>query len=113
MLNRCSDGKYQDDPKKYHIEYFFKFMIKILLASLEDITVFKKRSDAYTLLSESARKVLICFKEHPEIRLSTEEILQMTDLPRRTITYSLSTLTKEHFIQKYGRGAGTRYQLIF
>ena len=34
-------------------------------------------------------------------------------LPRRTIQYSLNLLTKKGFLQKTGKGAGSRYQLIF
>lgn len=113
VLNRCSDGKYRREPKKYHIEYFLRFMIKILKASLEDIKIYKERCDALQLLSESSRIVLTCFKEHPEIRLSAQQIHEETKLPKRTITYCLSILNKEHFIQKYGQGAGVRYQLIF
>ncbi len=113
VLNRCSDGKYRRDPKKYHTEYFLRFMIKVLNASLADITIYKERCDAHQLLSESSRTVLACFKEHPEIRLSAQKIHEETKLPKRTITHCLSILNKERFIQKYGQGAGVRYQLIF
>jgi Fic family protein len=112
-LNRCSNGKYRNDPTKYHIEYFLQFIIKILTSSLEDIEVYKKRFDAHQMLSESASVVLACFKEHPEVRLSRQQISEITNLPSRTISYSLGTLVKERFIQKYGQGAGVRYQLIF
>ncbi|HLB42705.1 MAG TPA: Fic family protein [Gammaproteobacteria bacterium] len=113
VLNRCSEGKYQRDPKNYHIEYFLQFMIKTLFHALGDIEIYKKRFDAYQLLSESARKILACFKEHPEIRLSRQQLVKMTRLPMRTVTYSLATLSKKQFVQKYGQGAGVRYQLIF
>lgn len=113
VLNRCSNGKFKQDPKKYHIEYFLYFMIKVLNGALEDIEIYKKRYDAYQLLSESARSVFACFKEHPEIRLSRQQLTEMTKLPDRTVTHSLSLLTKEKFIQRYGQGAGVRYQLIF
>lgn len=113
VLNRCSEGKYRSDPKKYHIRYFLQFMVKVLKASLGDIEVYKERFDTYQLLSESARTVLASFREHPEIRLSNQQLVEMTGLPKRTITYSLSSLTQGQFIQKYGQGAGVRYQLIF
>lgn len=113
VLNRCSDGKYKRDERKYHIEYFLQFMIKVMHDSLDDIEIYKKRFDAYQLLSGSTRSIFACFKEHPEIRLSRQELVAMTKLPERTVTRSLSILVKERFIQKYGQGAGVRYQLIF
>lgn len=113
VLNRCSNGKYKRDEKKYKIEYFLQFMIKVLHDSLKDIEIYKKRFDAYQLLSESTRNVFACFKEHPEIRLSRQELVEMTELPERTVTRSLGILSKEKFIQKYGQGAGVRYQLLF
>ena len=88
-------------------------MIKVLHDSLKDIEVYKRRFDTYQLLSESTMRIFACFKEHPEIRLSRQELVAMTSLPERTVTRSLSLLVKEKFIQKYGQGAGVRYQLIF
>ncbi|MBL4818516.1 MAG: hypothetical protein JKY15_04705 [Deltaproteobacteria bacterium] len=64
-------------------------------------------------LSESATTVLACFREFPEIRLTTAIIAKETQLPRRTIVYALSQLVSFNLIQKYGQGAGVRYQLIF
>lgn len=113
VLNRCSDGKYKHDAKKYKIEYFLQFMIKVLQDSLNDIEIYKKRFDAYQLLSESSSIILGCFKEHPEIRLTRQELAMMTNIPERTVTRSLGILVKENFIQKYGQGSGVRYQLIF
>lgn len=113
VLNRCSDGKYRHNPKKFHIEYFLQFMIKVLHAALGDIEIYKARYDAYQLLSESAQQVLTAFKEHPEIRLTRRDVVAMTKLPMRTVTRALATLSVEHFIQRYGKGAGIRYQLIF
>lgn len=113
VLNRCSDGKYKNDEKKYKIEYFLQFMIKVLQDALSDIEIYKIRFDAYQLLSESARNILANFKEHPEVRLSRQQLAAMTSLPARTVTHSLGILVKEKFIQKYGQGAGVRYQLIF
>lgn len=113
VLNRCSDSKYKRDERKYKIEYLLEFMIKVLHDALNDIDIYKKRFDSYRLLSESASNVLSCFKEHPEIRLSRQELVTMTRLPERTVTRSLGILVKNKFIQKYGQGAGVRYQLIF
>lgn len=113
VLHRCSNGKYQQNPTKYHIDYFLEFMIKILKGALADVGLYKKRFDAYLLLSESAKTVLTCFKGYPEVRLTKRAITEMTDLAPRTVTYSLTTLVKNKFIQKQGQGAGVRYQLIF
>jgi DNA-binding IclR family transcriptional regulator len=56
---------------------------------------------------------LNCFKSSPEKRLKVADIVDETNLPRRTVQYALKTLTKNEFIQKLGQGAGTRYQLVF
>ena len=55
--------------KKYHIEYLLQFRLKILHDSLDDVDIYKKRFDEQQLLSESARNIFVCFKEHLEIRL--------------------------------------------
>ncbi|MBI5448278.1 MAG: Fic family protein [Gammaproteobacteria bacterium] len=113
VLNRCSEGVYRHDPTHYHIEYFLQFMVKVLRASLDDIDIYKKRFEACQRLSESAHIILACFKDHPEVRLSIQQLVDITHLPRRTIGHGLSTLTKENLIQKYGQKAGVRYQLTF
>ncbi len=113
VLNRCSEGKYRRDPKQYHIEVFLQFMIKVLKESLDDIAVYQEKFLLLQQLSESAYKVLACFKEHPELRLTTLQISEMTSLPKRTISRCLSSLTEKKFIQRYGQKAGVRYQLIF
>ena len=113
VLNRCSGGIFQQDPYNYHIEHFFKFMLKVMMATLEDVQIYKEKCDRYDELSESSLKVLECFKEHPEIRLTTKQLHEFTQLPLRTISYCLSVLTNEGFIQRYGKGPATRYQLFF
>jgi Fic family protein len=57
--------------------------------------------------------VLQCFKEHPEKKLSTGEIVEFTGLPRRTAVHALNALLKETFLQRFGKGPGTVYQLTF
>ena len=57
--------------------------------------------------------MLHCFKERPENRLQRRLIIEDTGLPRTTVTDALGVLTKLGFIQRLGRGAGIRYQLIF
>lgn len=112
-LNRCSAGKFSQNPKRYDIQYFLLFMIQIVEESLNDIETYEKKHNSIQTLSPSALKVLDCFKDIPEIRLQTKEICEITRLPRRTIAHVLSTLLKAQLIQKYGKGAGVRYQLIF
>ena len=113
VLNRCSNGIYQQDPHKYHIELFLKYMIKVMRAALADIEVYKQKCDAINSLSESAQRILACFKDQPETRLTTGQLVALTGLPRRTITYILKTLVGHKFIQRYGQGRSVRYQLVF
>ena len=65
------------------------------------------------VFSKSAMSVLDCFRSLPEKRLTVAEITRETSIPRRTVQYALKVLTDKVFIQRMGRGAGTRYQLIF
>jgi len=46
-------------------------------------------------------------------RHKVSDIEKDIGIPRRTVQYTLQTLTKKQFIQKLGQKAGTRYQLIF
>lgn len=64
-------------------------------------------------LSESALLILNSFKSRPEKRLKVAELELLTNLPRRTIQYSVKTLHEQNFLQRMGQGAGVRYQLIF
>ena len=112
-LHQCSEGKFHDDPQKYKIAPLSWFFIKILRSSLSDIEVYRSRYAQLQKLSESGLAVLNCFKSSPENRLKVSDIEKDTNLPRRTVQYTLQTLTKKAFIQKLGQGAGTRYQLIF
>ena len=113
VLNRCSDGIFKQDPREYHIEYFLIFMIKMLNEALEGIGIFRQKFAAQKNLSESARLVLSCFKEHPEVRLNTKGIIEFTKLPRRTVIYSLNNLLASRLIQKTGQGPAVKYQLVF
>ena len=112
-LHQCAEGEYYEDPKKYEIAPLGWFFIKILRASLSDIEIYRSRYARLQNLSESGVTVLNCFKSSPEKRLKVSDIVKDTALPRRTVQYSLQTLTKNEIIQKLGKGAGTRYQLVF
>lgn len=113
VLNQCSDGKYRADPKQYKTEFFLKYMIKVLEGAMSDIDFYAARAKAYKKLSASAITVLTCFKDKAEEKIMTKDILEATDLPKRTITHSLKTLVEKDFIARYGQGAATYYQLIF
>lgn len=113
VLNRCSEGIFKQNPKDYKIQYFLQFMIKILKESLQGIKVLQEKFEAEKTLSESAIKVLQCFRENPEIRLTTSIIMEQIHLPRRTVIYALSSLVAASLLQKYGQGASVRYQLTF
>ena len=113
VLNQCSDGKYKSDSTQYKIELFLRYMIKILQEAIKDIDFYSKRAKAYKKLPESALKILNCFKEKAEKRIKTKELMEATNLPKRTITASLKRLVDQEFIVSYGKGAATHYQLIF
>lgn len=113
VLNACSDGKFSEDPKNYHMEYFLKFMLKMAVSAIDDIAIYREKYKASNQLSESATKILNLFKEYPEIKLTTQKIEEITRLARRTISYSLNLLTEKKLIQKYGSASTTRYQITF
>ena len=113
VLARVSDGKFHPDPEKYDIQLFLAFMVKAMDAALDSIVFYKERVDSIRSLSESATKVLQCFKGLPEQRLTPRQIREETGLPERTISRILRGLVDAGLIQRYGRGAGTRYQLVF
>jgi DNA-binding MarR family transcriptional regulator len=97
----------------YKIEYFLVFMIKMLEKSLSDVNVYRKRFDDIKNLSSAALRVLDCFKEFPEVRLNSKKICEITLLPKRTVINALNKLLQFQLIQKYGQGAGVRYQITF
>ena len=113
VLNQCSDGGYRTDPTQYKINFFLKYMIKVLEGAMSDIDFYAARAKAYKKLSASAVAVLMCFKDKAEEKIKTKDILEATDLPKRTITTSLKTLADSGFIARYGQGAATHYRLIF
>ena len=112
-LRRCSGGKFNADPTAYKYEHFLRFMIKAISRSLDDFEFYRNRYRAIIDLSPAAAKVLDCFKERPENRLQRRVIIKDTSLPRTTVTDALRILTERGFIQRLGRGAGIRYQLVF
>ena len=87
--------------------------MKIIESSLGDVTFYRQRYRQLQELSSSAIMVFDTFKANPEKRLKVGDIVRETNLPRRTVQYALRTLTNKNFLQLLGRGAGSRYQLIF
>lgn len=113
VLNKCSNGKFNLDPSSYNIKYFVDFMVKVLTKSIKKIDYYIGKYESVQALSPSAAKVLHCFREYPEIRLTTRDIITKTNLPRRTVVNSLNSLLKYNLIQRYGKGRGVRYQMTF
>ena len=113
VLHQCSDGKYQEDPKKYKFETLVLFILVVFEAALADINTYRQKFKNLKELSESAVTVLDCFKSNPEKQLKVADIEASTEIPRRTIQFALSTLTKQAFLQRLGKAAGSRYQLVF
>ena len=113
MLRRFSGGKFKADPTAYKYDHFLRFMIKVISRSLDDFEFYRNLYRSLLDLSPGAAKVLDCFKERPENRLQRRVIIEDTGLPRTTVTDALRVLTKQGFIQRLGRGAGIRYQLLF
>ena len=113
VLHQCSDGRFHADPKLYKFDNLVLFFLKIFEAALADIAVYRKKYAHLQSLSESAVTVLECFKSNPGIKLKVADIEQTTDLPRRTIQFALKSLTEKAFLNRLGKGAGSRYQLVF
>ena len=113
VLHKCSGGKFQAEPTQYKLEPLAWFFIKTMESSLADVKFYRKKYASLQKLSISALAVLNCFRSSPEKHLKVADIVEETELPRRTVQYALKTLTSQHFLQLLGRGAGSRYQLVF
>ncbi len=113
VLHQCSNGNFASDSTKYDYFPIVRFLTKVVDEALIDIEVYRTRYANFTNLSESALVVLKNFKASPERRLKVAELEKASSLPRRTIQYTLKTLTQKGFLQRLGGGAGSRYQLIF
>lgn len=113
VLHQCSGGKFDAYPDNYVFEPLAWFFSKMFESSLSDIAFYRHRYDTFQKLSTSALAVLDCFRFHPEKRLKVADLVKQTGLPRRTVQYALNTLTSRNFLQLLGRGAASRYQLVF
>ena len=76
-------------------------------------TVHADASMFLTIPSTSAHAVLNCFRARPELRLLVGDIVKSVSFPRRTVQYALKTLTEKGFLKRLGKGAASRYQMIF
>ncbi len=113
VLHQASQGEFHQDPGQYQYNPLARFFIRIIENALQDIDVYRTRYTNMQKLSESAGKILDCFKSSPEKLLKVSDIVRQTALPRRTIQYNLKAMKEMGFLQRLGGGAGTRYQLIF
>jgi Fic family protein len=113
ILHKVSNGKFYQDSTKYNLELLSWFFIKVISESLNDIDIYRNKYKNLTKLSETSLKILNCFKLSPEKRIQVMELEKSTKFPRRTIQYSLKTLTEKGFLQKTGQGTSSRYQLFF
>jgi Fic family protein len=113
VLQQCSDGQFHEDPSRYRYEPLCRFFFTMIGDALADIDIYRKRYANLQALSETAAAVLACFKSSPEQRLQVAKIESLTGFSRRTIQYALKTLSDQQFLQKLGKGAGSRYQLVF
>ena len=113
VLQQCSNGKYQANPAEYQYQGLVQYFLKVFAAALEDIAIYQEKFRNLQRLSESAIKVLDCFKSMPEKQLKVAELETISGLPRRTIQYALKTLSEQKFLQRLGQAAGSRYQLAF
>lgn len=112
-LQQGSGGRYKSNPAEYQLEPLSWFFLKMMDQALGDISVLRERYNALQRLSESATKVMACFRSAPERRLTPAELMADTGLVRRTVQNALRSLVDAGIIQQLGAGRGTRYQLIF
>src|SRR5262249_54754087 len=113
VLQRCSGGVFHQDPKEYRMDYFLDFMIRRMREALENLDVCRRRYRVLQELSPAASQVFDCFKDNPEKKLQTQDLVRFTGLPRRTVNHALKILQKGSLIQTKGRGGGTRHQVVW
>jgi Fic family protein len=112
-LQQASNGVYRADAKDYRLEPLAWFFLRMTDAALGDVALLRTRYRTLQRLSESATRVLGCFRSSPERRLTPAELESETGLPRRTVQNALRSLVAGGLLQRLGAGRGTRYQLVF
>ncbi len=113
VLARVSGGRFHQDPQRYELALFVTFMLDAVDAALDAIALYQQRVDRIRDLPENAAAVLQLFKDSPEQRLTPRAIRNQIPLPPRTTSRVLKALVDAGLVQRHGRGAGTRYQLVF
>ena len=113
VLASAGDGKYEADPAKYDFMPLVRFLLKTLTDSMSDINIYRQRFADLKGLSATTSGVLQAFKSNPERRLKVSDVVDITGHPRRTVQYALKSLVEKGFLQLLGKGAGSRYQLVF
>jgi len=113
VLAAAAGGKFETDPSNYDYEPLAIFLLKCLRDSLNDIGTYRQRYVDLRGLSETASEALNAFRSNPERRLKVSDVVEIAGRPRRTVQYALRTLVEKGFLQPLGRGAGSRYQLVF
>jgi Fic family protein len=113
VLQRCSDGVFSPDPGAYRYAFFLDYLIEVLEKSLENFSYYEKKYEHYQQLSKTALRILNCFKSEPEQSFATGAIVELSGIPRRTAVYSLNTLLDYGFVNREGKGRGSRYRLVF
>ena len=113
VLASAGDGKYDADPVKYDFMPLVRFLLKMLTDSISDINIYRQRFADLKGFSETTAEVLGSFKSNPERRLKVSDVVDFTGHPRRTVQYALKMLVEKGFLQRLGKGAGSRYQLVF
>ena len=88
-------------------------MVDCLEKSLLNVDYYSQKYDYYQMLPESAKKVLLIFKDHPEKKLNTAFIEKNSDIPRRTIITSYKPLIQGGFLQEMGTGPQKGYRIVF
>ncbi|MCB9228133.1 MAG: Fic family protein [Deltaproteobacteria bacterium] len=113
VLALVSGGKYRQNPQEYNFEPFLKFNLRAVRAAIENAEGQIESIQIVLQLPPAAAKILEAFRGEPGQRLSRRQVVEIVDLPVRTVARSLALLTEKNLLQKYGRGAGVAYQLVF
>jgi len=113
VLRQASEGNYLADPTKYNYLPFIDFILKCTKSAFQDIEYYQLKYSNLQSLTKSELTVLSTFKEQPETRLQTKQVVKASNLARSTVSDCLRKLIVLGFIQKTGRGQATSYQLIF
>jgi hypothetical protein len=60
VLRQCSKGRFEQDPRKYQLQFFLRFMLKMMKEALtHDIVYYSNRYQAFAQLADAPRKILV------------------------------------------------------